>query len=260
MGSPNLIDGYFVSVGTKNKIQNVFKEFKPFLDKYDTMVELPNGEYPILIADSEGSYYHKLFESFLPNKYFEGTAIYSGKLGQKIFHEDFTVIDHSFLPEYGIIRTIDHEGVKRENSDLVLIENGVFKNIISDLRYAKKYNIPSTGNGLRSFDSSVKTNFHCPLMKPGKRDAKTILKGMNKCVIAIMAFGGDFTDNGEFSTPVHLGFLVENGEIKGRIPQVTITTSIQKMFNENFIEVASNDYLESSYASSFFHKVNVINN
>lgn len=260
IGSPNLMDGFFYSVGTENKIEDTFNAFKPYLESFDKEISLPDGEYPILIADPEAGFYSKLLESFLPNKYFEGTAIYSGKIGEKLFHNDFTLIDHAFLPEHGIVATCDQEGTKREVPELYLIENGVMKNIIADLRYAEKYKIKPTGNGKRSFDTTASVGFNAITMKPGKRTVETILKDLDKCIVAFMAFGGDFTDKGDYSTPIHLGFLVEKGKIVGKIPQVTLTTSIQKMFNENFIEIAKDDIYNSNYHPSFFHRVNILNN
>lgn len=260
IGSPNLMDGFFYSTGMENKIEDAFMAFKPYLESFDKEVAIPDGEYPILIADPEAGFYSKLLESFLPNKYFEGTAIYSGKLGEKIFHKDFSLIDHAFLPDHGIVAMCDQEGTKREVPELYLIENGVMKNVIADLRYAEKYKVKPTGNGKRSFDSTAAVGFNAITMKPGKRSVETILKDLDKCIVAFMAFGGDFTDKGEYSTPIHLGFLVEKGKIVGKIPQVTLTTSIQKMFNENFLEIASDEIFKTSYHPSFFHKVNILNN
>ncbi len=260
IGSPNLMDGFFYTAGETCDIKKSFNKIKPYLEKFDQEVALPNGEYPILIADPESGFYSKLLESFYPHKYFEGTALYSGKIGQKLFHQDFTLIDHAFLPKYGVVAVCDQEGTKRSNPEHVLIENGVMKNVIADLRYAEKYKIAPTGNGKRSFDGAATVGFNAVTMKPGKRSTQTILNELDKCIVAFMAFGGDFTDSGDFSTPVHLGFLVEKGKIVGKIPQVTLTTSLNKMFNDSFLEIASDDFFESHYHPSFFQKVNILNN
>lgn len=260
IGSPNLMDGFFYTIGSESKIRNTFKAFKPYLEMFNKEVKIADGEYPVLIVDGEASYYSKLLESFLPHKYFEGTALFSGKIGEKLFHQDFSLIDHAFLPEHGIVSMCDKEGVLRDEAQLYLIENGVMKNIISDLRYANKYKIKPTGNGQRNFDTTSSVGFNAVTMKPGKRSVETILKDLDKCIVAFMAFGGDFTDKGDYSTPIHLGYLVEKGKIIGKIPQVTMTTTIQKMFNESFIEIANNEFFESNYHPSFFHKVNILNN
>lgn len=260
IGSPNLMDGFFYTAGETCDIKKSFNKLKPYLEKFDLEVPLPNGEYPILIADPESGFYSKLLESFLPHKYFEGTALYSGKIGQKLFHQDLTLVDHAFLPQHGIVAVCDHEGTKRDNPEHVLIENGVMKNVIADLRYAEKYKIAPTGNGKRSFDGAATVGFNAVTMKPGNRSTDNILKGLDKCIVAFMAFGGDFTDSGDFSTPIHLGFLLEKGEVVGKIPQVTLTTSLNKMFNDSYIEIGSDDFFESHYHPAFFHRVNILNN
>ncbi len=260
IGSPNLMDGYFYASGKKFGLIESFEKFKPFLKMYSTEVDLENGEYPIVFVDSETGWFSKLLESFQANKYFEGTCLYAGKINQKIFSEKVSLYDVSHDEEKDIQIHFDGEGFLRKNPKLPLIENGVMKNVVTDLRNAKKYNISPTGNGQRSYNSAATIGFNSIQFKKGEKSFGEILKSLNKCIVSFMAHGGDFTDKGEFSTPVHLGFLVENGEIKGRIPQITVTTSLNKMFNESLIDFTSDSFYPSDSRVQMFHKVNVLKN
>lgn len=259
-GSPNLMDGYFGSTGTKFEMSIAFKNFSPYLEKFKTKINLANGEYPIVIADDDTSWFYKLLESFYADKYHEGSALYSGKIEQKIFSEKLSLFDERYNPEYGMTSKYDDEGTQTEFDHLPLIENGVMKNIIADRRLAHKYKIKPTGNGLRSYSSAPATNFHKVVFGKGKRSFDEILKSLDKCLVVFMAHGGDFTDKGEFSTPIHLGYLLERGEIIGRLPQLTLITTLDKMFGDDLIEFSSDNFWGPSSQVNMFHKVKVINN
>ncbi len=259
-GSPNLMDGYFGSTGSKFEMSTAFKNFSPYLDKFKTKIELVDGDYPIVIADDDSSWYYKLLESFYADKYYEGSALYSGKLGQKIFSEKLSLFDERYNPEFGMTAKYDDEGTKTELDHLPLIENGVMKNIIADRRIAHKYKISPTGNGMRSYSSAPTTSFHKVVFGKGDRSFNDILKSLDNCLVVFMAHGGDFTDKGEFSTPIHLGYLVEKGNIVGRLPQLTMITTLEKMFRDDLIEFSSDNFWGPSSQVNMFHKVKVINN
>lgn len=259
-GSPNLMDGYFGSSGTKFEMETAFKSFRPYLDKFKNKIELPDGEYPIVIADDDSSWYYKLLESFYADKYYEGSALYSGKLGKKLFSDKLSLYDERYNPEYGMTAKYDDEGTQTEWDLFPLIEKGVMKNVIADKRLAQKYKIKSTGNGLRGYATAPSTSFHKIVFGKGNRTFNQILSGMEKCLVVFMAHGGDFTDKGEFSTPIHLGYLVEKGNIIGRLPQLTLITTLDKMFGENLIEFSSDNFWGPSSQVNLFHKVKIINN
>ena len=58
-----------------------------------------------------------------------------------------------------------------------------------------------------------------------------------KVIVSIIAGGGDTSSNGEFSSPIQLGFLYENGSPVGRIPQMTMSSHINSILGEGFIAI-----------------------
>ena len=120
-----------------------------------------------------------------------------------------------------------------------LIECGTLKNVIVDSRNAKKYSLKKTGNGHRSFDTSVSLEFNTLSIGKGTKTTEEILNGLERCIFVEVAAGGEFTDKGDYSTPIQGAYLLEKGIVKGRLPQITMTTSIQKMFDDDLIAVAS---------------------
>ena len=75
-----------------------------------------------------------------------------------------------------------------------------------------------------------------------------------------MGIGGDFTDKGDYSSPLQLSYLLQKGEIVGRLPQITVRTSINEMFNHGLIEIASDGFYKNSIQPSLFTEMDVIVN
>ena len=228
VGSANLMDGYIEEVAKTSNLEDVFSKNIPYLDVFKNELKFQSGKYPVLFVENSELTY-KLSESLRVDKYFEGTALFSGKLNEKIFNKDFSLYDVNYSPDHGVYRQFDEEGTVRKISKLPLIENGVFKNVIADLRNAKKYGVEVTGNGSRNFDSSTSLSFNRLVIGGGKRSTQEILKCLDNCVVVFMASGGDFTDKGDFSTPLQLAYLVQKGDIIGRLPQLTVKTTTNEM-------------------------------
>lgn len=256
IGSPQLFDGYISEESRDLHIEDVLLKNLPYLKMYKNEIKFEAGKYPVLFVDA-GQLMGKLAESFIAEKYCMGSALYSGKLNQKIFSNDFSLFDVNYSPAHALYRKFDTEGTVRSISKLPLIENGVMKNIIADLRTAKKYGVEATGNGFRSTDSAVGTSFNRLVIGAGKRTTQEILNSLDNCVVVFMGHGGDFTDKGDFSTPLHLSYLVRKGEIAGRLPQLTVKTSTDQMFGSRLIEIASDGFQKSKLGPSLFCEMDV---
>jgi PmbA protein len=256
VGSPNLMDGYFEESAKFLNTGHVLDRNLPYLQAFNNELKFQNGKYPVLFVEG-GQLTYKLSESLRADKYCEGSALYSGKLGQQIFSKDFSIYDINHSPDHGIYRKFDEEGTVRKMVKLPLIENGVMKNVISDLRNAKKYGVEATGNGCRAFSSAVGIDFNSLVIGAGKRSTQEILKSLDNCVVVFMGDGGDFTDKGEFSTPLQLSYLVQKGEVIGRLPQLTVKTTTDEMFNTRLIEIASDGFQNNNLKPSLFSEMDV---
>ena len=50
-----------------------------------------------------------------------------------------------------------------------------------------------------------------------------------------MASGGDTTPDGHFATPVQLAYLMEDGKLVGRLPDLTVSGSFYDMLGKDFL-------------------------
>ena len=256
VGSPNLLDGFIEDGGRELHMSEVLAMNLPYIEEYPNLIDFKAGKYPVLFH-SAGQLLGKLSESLRAEKYCQGSALYSGKLNEKIFSDKFSLFDVNYSPEHSLYRKFDEEGTVRAQSTLPLIENGVFKKVIADLRTAKKYGVEATGNGVRSFDSSVMTSFNGLMIGKGSRSTQTILKDLPECIVVFMGDGGDFTDKGDFSTPLQLAYLVRNGKIVGRLPQLTVKTTTAEMFGSRLIEFGNDGFQKGHLQPSMFTEMDV---
>ncbi|MBI2518968.1 MAG: hypothetical protein HYV97_01065 [Bdellovibrio sp.] len=255
-GSAQIIDGYFGETARTVDVEDVLDKNLPFIEAYSRILKIKSGSYPVLFI-SDDILLSKIMESFIADKYCTGAALYSGKLNAPIVSSAFSLYDINHSPEHGIYRKFDDEGTVRRLPNLPLIERGVMKNIIADLRSAKKYGIEATGNGRRNFDSAVTTNFNSLVVGAGKRSTQDILKSLEDCIVVFMGWGGEFTDQGDFSTPLQLSYLLKKGAIAGRLPQLTVKTTTQDMFGSRLIEIASDAFQKTTHSPSIFSEMNV---
>lgn len=260
-GSGNAFDGYFQGYGVDSDFKSILNQGMKYLDVYDKVIDIKDGKYPVTIADSDSQMapFNKLTESFVANKYHDGSALFSSKLGEKLFSEKITLCDQAYDMKKNRPNFFDGEGTVR-TTDLTMIDQGVFKNLFYDLRFADKYKAQTTGNGLRAYNQGVMLGARDLYFKPGKKSWKDIIKDYDRCIVVNIAAGGDGNDLGEYSTPVQAAYIYEKGELIGRAPQVTVKTSVQRALNEDLIDVSSDGLSGESTKGTVISKMDVFNN
>ena len=260
--SANIMDGGFeFRTLEQPDVAEFIERNLPFLDAFENEVPLSPGPKVVVFNHAEGlSLLAKLSESLRIDKYKDNSALYSGKMGEQLFNEQLDLYDVNFSPQHGIASPFDGEGTLRNQPRLPLIERGVIKNLICDLRYAKKYGAASTGNGSRSFDSGARLAFNHLSIGRGSESWSQLLGQFDECIFVGMAGGGDFVDNGDFSSPVQLAFLIKDGKVMGRLPQMTVKSSLQEMFGPKLMAISKDGFLKSDLNPCVFIEMEVLLN
>jgi len=257
-GSGNMLDGYMFGQGNQNTIFESVKNQEVFLEGQNFKIDLQSGHYPVLLVE-EKSVLKKLLESFMVNKYEEGSALYSGKLGAQLFNQKVEFYDSGYHPETGNYMFFDGEGTIRDH-DLLLIKDGVFSSLVSDLRYANKYATHTTGNGLRGYNRGVSLDFKGLHFRKRDSSWKEILKSFPTCIVGLLAAGGESNDLGEFSTPVQIGYIFKNGELEGLAPQITVKTSIDQFLGSKLIDISSDGFMSDKGEACVISEMEVMVN
>ncbi len=257
-GSSNMMDGYFGDISLKTNIQDLIEKHANFLSMQGTVVKLASGRMPVLLVDNQEPL-KKLIESFHINKYEEGAALYSGKLGEKLFSDKISLVDNSYDASSGNFNFFDGDGIVR-TQDLKLIDQGRFVSTISDLRFGKKFGKTSTGNGLRAYNRGVNLSPRSLRFAKGGLSWQSIVSKLDRCLVAMVTAGGDSNDLGEFSTPVQIGYIFEKGELVGQAPQVTIKTSVDNYLGKDLIDVSSDGFTPAYQSACVISEMEVFVN
>jgi PmbA protein len=171
----------------------------------------------------------------------------AGRLGETIFDERVTLYDDGLMGTGCSTAAFDDEGVPMQRTPLV--EAGVLRNFLTDLRTAQKLGLPLTGNGLKlkrliqqkdlgQMPQPEITNW---VMGGGERPSSEIIADLKDGVIvdSIMGIMMGNLVAGDFSGNVALGFKVENGKTVGRVKDTMIAGNIYKLLKGNLVELSS---------------------
>ncbi len=138
-------------------------------------------------------------------------------------------------------RSIDNEGNKVQA--LSLINKGVVENFyfdsITGSRAMPRHG--STGNGFKlSLTSLPEPHLLNMIMSCGKKTLDEIIKSIDYGLLVDQTMGGMTTNiSGDMSVNVDIGFLIEKGELIGRVKDVMISGNIYNALN-NVVELSNN--------------------
>jgi PmbA protein len=197
------------------------------LEQARTLTTIKPGRMPVLFAPSGTVALGLPLSMGLNGKeVYKGTSPMKGKIGEKLFDEKITVVDDGTLDGKFASAAVDDEGVPHRRN--VLLEKGVLKGFVYDLKTAAKSGVASTGNAARSLFNPPEpalTNF---VIQPGETAVKDILAGIDRGIMVedLLGLGQGNIISGAFSNPLALAFKIEKGEIIGRVKDLSIAGNI----------------------------------
>ena len=150
------------------------------------------------------------------------TSAFHNLVGQKIAHENVTVVDDGTIASRRGSLTIDDEGTPTSRN--VLIENGILKNFMQDRMNAKLMKVEPTGNGRReSFEYAPMPRMTNTFMINGNHTQDEMIKSVDKGIYAV-SFGGGQVDitNGKFVFSCTEAYEIINGKIGAPLKGVTL--------------------------------------
>lgn len=235
--SKDIADGWF-GIGERNfELGKLYSMADNYLSNFGKMVELPEE---IIIQTQYYGLLGKLKESLDAEKLCLGTSLLTGKLGQKVFSDRFTLCHDVTDKECWHDNFFDGEGVVLPGDKLAYVENGVVLRGYSDKRIAKKYGVEHTGSAWRDYTdvpSHGKVSF---LITRSDKTVKELLDG-RLSVVPVRYSGGGFNEKGEYVMPVQMAYLCDGEKFLGRLPEFTLVSSMFDMFGDDFIGVGSDN-------------------
>ncbi len=178
-----------------------------------------------------------------------GLSLLSGKENEKIATDCVCITDDALI-DYGFgSRGFDSEGVASKTN--VIVENGVLKTLLYNLKTAKKAGVESTGNAVKgSYSSPIGvsgTNF---ILKPSDLSLDGMVKKAENGIMITALEGlhaGANAATGDFSLSAK-GYLIENGELTRAVTGITVTGNFYGLLKN--IEAVGSDLFKNPFGAA----------
>ena len=195
---------------------------------------VPSGQYRVILHHRAVADLLEVFcDAFSAENVQKDLSVFKGKLGEAVASPCVTLMDDSLLAEGIASRPFDAEGVP--GGTYALIENGVLKTFLHNLKTAKKDGVQSTGNASKAgYSAPVRvapTNFY---IKAGDTAYDQMLKDMDGGLVITEVTGlhaGADSVSGDFSL-LSKGFLIKDGKIERPVEQITIAGNFYQMLKD----------------------------
>ena len=153
-----------------------------------------------------------------------GTSFLKDQINEQVFSNTINIIDKPDIIKGLGSKNFDSEGVKSET--LSLVKEGVLKNYFVDSYNGRKLKLQPNGR------SGGTTNLY---FENGNQSYEELLKINSKCIYITETIGhGSNLVTGDYSVGA-TGFLVEHGEFKYPINEITIAGNFKDMFKNMFL-------------------------
>lgn len=182
----------------------------------------------------------------------KGSSVLKDRMGDSVFDERVTITDDPTSPWRGRTCATDDEGIVARQRPL--FENGVLRRFLTDLQTAGQLGCEPGGNGFRGYGSRPSPGTTNTVIEPGKETMDTVIGGLKRGVIVEQVLGGGQSNTlaGEFSVNLELGFLVENGQIVGRVKDAMIAGNVYKLLKDHLLAISSDrEWRGSMHAPAF---------
>lgn len=169
-----------------------------------------------------------------------GISPWRGRLGERLFHPSFTLVDDGRRPDGPASGLCDDEGVARRSTPI--IAGGVLRSFLLDLESAAALQLSPTGNAVRPVLADgpplpKPTNLVIP---PGQVALADMLGSVREGVL-VESFMGAWSGNlyaGVVTGNVALGYRLRGGERVGRVKDCMFSVNAFEALHESLAGVS----------------------
>ncbi|MDX1284594.1 MAG: TldD/PmbA family protein, partial [Draconibacterium sp.] len=169
----------------------------------------------------------------------KGIGAFTGKLGQKVASDVFTMVDDGTIKNARGTINFDDEGTQAKRN--VLIENGVLNGYMTDVLSAKQLGMERTGNGRRqSFRHIPIPRMTNTFIDQGESNPEDILSSTKKGIYVQSLSGGSVNPvTGVFNFTCREAYIIENGKKTKPVKGATLIGSCLDVISN--IDAVGND-------------------
>lgn len=193
---------------------------------------------PVIFMPEAAFLFHwRLMSAADATSLYQKMSPYEGKIGQKVASDLITFVDDPARPDHPRGQPFDDEGSPA--IPLTIIDKGVFRGFFTDLLHAQKLGLAANGRCFRGagYFGADKVSvlprpwLPQPAIAAGMTPFSAMLAEPGRALVVFDILGGHSGNipNGDFSIGISTGFLVERGEITGRVKDVLLTGNIHDL-------------------------------
>jgi len=204
-----------------------------FIRNSEKEVAIPTGAYTVVFSPrAMGALYRVFLQGVNGKMVHKGVSPLAGRIGQQVLGAAFTMVDDSTVDYADGSEPCDGEGLPSRPTPL--FDKGVLKNYLLDLQTAGLLGMAPTGNASRSYSSQPSPGSSNTVIQGGHTPYADMLNSGGKVILIehMLGAGQSNTLAGEFSGNIALGFLVEGGEIVGRVKNCIVAGNAYELFNK----------------------------
>lgn len=192
---------------------------------------LPSGRYHVVLnnetmVDLLGTF-SGIFSAENAQK---GLSLLKGRLGEAVAASCITLVDDPLLLAGTGARPFDDEGVASKAH--TVIENGVFRTFLHNLKTARKDGVQTTGNAQKaSYAAPVCVEPSNLYLQAGKQRFEELLASVGEGVVITEVSGlhaGANPVSGDFSL-LSKGYVIENGKRGQSVEQITVAGNFYEL-------------------------------
>lgn len=210
------------------------EEYRAFVDRIAEKLRLAqraatlsSGQMPVLFSPTGAPMLVlPLIQGLNGKNVYRGISPMAGQEGQQIFDDNLILVDDPTLDGRPGSSSHDDEGVPRRRT--VLIDRGRLKEFIYDLKTAALAEAESTGNGERGLFSPPSPSFSNLVVANGQTPVDALISDIDDGLLVEtpLGLGQGNVISGAFSNNLSLAFKIENGEIVGRVKDVSVAGNV----------------------------------
>jgi PmbA protein len=152
-------------------------------------------------------------------------------MNERVLDESISIWDDPSVPWAPGSGPCDDEGMPTRK--FALVEDGRVSSFMLDLQTAGLLDMQPTASGYRSWSSRPSPASSNTVVSGGDVPYEDLLGGLGRALVVDQTLGSGQSNTlaGEFSVNVSLGFLVENGEIRGRVKDCMVAGNVYELLN-----------------------------
>lgn len=224
----------FSSGKLEDQVERTVRQLVENFEHGRTNVPIRSGNYTVIFSPfCLGDILRPLLACADGKAVEKGFSPWQDKLGEKLFSPQFSLYDDPTIPFAPASCPFDGEGIAAKRT--ALIQDGRVNSFILDLATAQALGMKPTGNGFRNPDSLPGPGNSNIILELAETQPLEQLIGSVQRGVIIHSLMGAWAGNpysGQVSGNIDLGFLIEDGQIKGRVKDCMVSVDCFRAFRE----------------------------